>query len=169
MSPIYYRSLAVICDVTNIVHLFSCVAMPSHDNGSRSIDFSIQNLWWEWRHLAWTPMFTAAGHQPDVVLAFPLGPRRKIIHCNTTQNTHIWLELATCPPMKRFCINFHQNRCVCVCVCVCEHVHYIYRTYSFLYTNNRYWNTIRCIYTAQRLRISATKKWLGGPSNDFCL
>ena len=70
-------------------------------------------------------------------------------------------------PMKRICINFHHNRCLC------EHkFFYCYsRTYSFRNTNNTD-TEIRCtvIYTVQRLRISATKKWLGGPSNVFfCL
>jgi hypothetical protein len=68
----------------------------------------------------------------------------------------------TCPPIKRICINFQQNRCLC------EHM-YIYcysRTYSFLYTNN---TDIEIQCAVQRLRIYATKKLLGVPSNDFCL
>jgi hypothetical protein len=73
----------------------------------------------------------------------------------------LWREFAmyTCPPIKRICINFQQNRCLC-------ESQYIWhsRTYSLLYTNAD--TEIRC--AVQRLRISATRKLVGGPSNYFC-
>jgi hypothetical protein len=69
----------------------------------------------------------------------------------------------TCPRINRIWINLHHNRCR---VNICSYS----RTNSFLYTNNTH-TEIRCAVSTlfQGSEFSATKKWRGGPSNDFCL